>query len=85
MAKGWLSKADVAFFLGFGFDQNNCRRLGLGSNLGQGSSAYYTNFEDILSVEKRARGALRSWAVQDPSHRSVYEAVEKDFNGFDVS
>jgi len=57
-ARDWIGSADVIYILGYGFDENNSRRIGLNPLLrvrdDTARSIMFTNFRDIDVINKRA-------------------------------
>jgi hypothetical protein len=58
-ARQWISDAGVVYILGYGFDRNNNRRIGIEPLLrnnygGAGKSVMFTNFGDINTINKSA-------------------------------
>jgi hypothetical protein len=91
-AQKWIEGAGVIYILGYGFDANNNRRIGLSS--AKGKVVMLTNFGDRNTINKKASmlltGTLGNFStltpVGDPTRsyyeksvRNVYEAFEKDF------
>jgi hypothetical protein len=91
-ARQWIENAGVVYILGYGFDANNNRRIGLSSAIGK--VVMFTNFGDRNTINKRASKLLTSTLdnfssltpIGDPTRsyyeksiRNVYEAFEKDF------
>jgi hypothetical protein len=94
-AQQLIKNADILYFLGFGFDQNNCKRIGVQKLIYRGSSrpemVLYTNMGDSGRVNKDAAKALfgspsltlfdTNWYGNriDKSTRDVYDAFAMDF------
>jgi hypothetical protein len=82
-----VSESQVIYILGFGFDENNSRRIGL-SDLGHPpqKSIMFTNFEDIETVNKRASklffNRYNNFSVQrlwgDPSANYMIEKSNRN-------
>ena len=56
-ARQWIADARVVYILGYGFDQNNNRRIGIdpllrSSSGGAGKSVMFTNFGDINTINR---------------------------------
>jgi len=91
-AQKLISKSEQIYFLGFGFDDENLKRLGfpLGASAPKPRRIAYTNMLDSLSVNKRAAKAfeipallrsavaVRGNVVVERSTRNVYDAIEWD-------
>jgi hypothetical protein len=95
-ARSIISGAKHIYVLGYGFDENNNRRLGLAERLGaraHPAQIYFTNFRDNGRVNKQAsiaflnvpngfqRGTL-AFRNCEKSDRDVYSALESDFEFF---
>jgi hypothetical protein len=90
-AKERTNSAQVLYFLGFGFDENNIRRLGFPLPMnGMTREIYWTNFGDLMTVNKKAGKAfgadLRYKMVVanddmsvEKSTKDVYHAIASDF------
>lgn len=94
-AQNWIDQARIIYILGYGFDPENNRRIGLDPCLRTGTKAVlFTNFNDIPSVTQRASkvccGNLTSFSGRpalgdlkgryfEKSARNVYEAFSMDF------
>jgi hypothetical protein len=103
-AQALIRDAEVVYILGYGFDENNNRRLGLETSLnikgrnGKPIRIMFTNYDDVNSVNKRASyvcfGSLSRFLGEhlhnhtayyaEKSTRKVYEAIEKDFDAFEI-
>jgi hypothetical protein len=59
-ARQWMADAGVVYILGYGFDRNNSRRIGLepclrnDPNKASGKSVMFTNYMDINTINKSA-------------------------------
>jgi hypothetical protein len=98
-----IGSAEHIYILGYGFDENNSERLQLPQQLNyqrtNGKSVFFTNFQTINRVTKRASeiffgrsNAFAKGVLVEPSGnnnhyerslRDVYEALELDFDWFD--
>jgi hypothetical protein len=91
-AREWIESAGVIYILGYGFDVNNNRRIGL--SCAARKVVMLTNFGDRNTINKKASmlltGTLGNFSTLTPigdptrsyyekSVRNVYEAFEKDF------
>jgi hypothetical protein len=59
----WIGDASVAYILGYGFDESNSRRIGLGqlSTTSKTNAAImFTNYDDINTVNKKASKLFRN-------------------------
>ena len=55
LARNWTNKSVVAYILGYGFDANNSRRIGLGQFFkSAGRTVMFTNFGDRNTINKKA-------------------------------
>jgi hypothetical protein len=98
-ARTWIENANVIYILGYGFDANNNRRIGLplAAN-GSNKIVMFTNFGDLNTINKKTSklffGDLVHFSDQVPrgdpkasyfekSIHSVYEALEKDFDALE--
>lgn len=83
-ARQWITDAGTVYILGYGFDPNNSRRVGLNScsspSTYRNKSVLYTNYEDTLTVTKRTGELLSQFGTIECSTRTVYDAIEKDFD-----
>jgi len=94
-ARKWIEKAGVIYILGYAFDYNNNRRIGL-SSAGDGSNkiVMFTNLGDLNKINKKASKLFYhdlvhfsnsaphghpSGSYFEKSVRDVYDAFEKDF------
>ncbi len=98
-AQQWILNAKYIYALGYGFDKNNNKRLGL-EELLKSETFYhslppqklvrYTNFNNVGSVNRRAAAAFGRPNLFAPgsetllSTKSVYDALEQDFDAFDA-
>jgi hypothetical protein len=94
-AQSWMADAEVIYILGFGFDENNNRRIGLDKLKNRkNASILFTNFENRSTINKKASDLFvelddffidratyhqGSYYVEK-SVKSVYEAFELDFD-----
>lgn len=57
-ARKWIDEAAVVYILGYGFDENNNRRIGLTTSLRLGpannKSVMFTNYDNMNTINKRA-------------------------------
>lgn len=99
LAREWIEKASVIYILGYGFDANNNRRIGLPSVRNVANKVVmFTNFGDRNTINKKASklfiGDLvhftNSVPLGQPESRyfeksvsNVYEAFEKDFEALE--
>jgi len=53
-AKDWISKASTKIFLGFGFDEDNCERIGLGRDnaLGKSGGCWLATAYGMMTAER---------------------------------
>jgi hypothetical protein len=95
----WIKNANVIYILGYGFDANNNRRIGLTSvRKAINKIVMFTNFGDLNTINKKASkllfGSLREFtnlkahgqpesSYSEESVRNVYEAFEKDFEALE--
>jgi hypothetical protein len=95
VAKKWIVESDVAYILGYGFDETNSERVGLAhlSSHRAGRRVYFTNFNNANTVNKKIgqlAGSYRSFMEEpivsningvtfEKSTRNVYDALELDF------
>jgi hypothetical protein len=97
-ARQWLAEASVIYIFGFGFDYQNSRRIGLDEGTGGEKAVMFTNFGDLNTINKKASKLffgeshlfLKDVSQGDPkgryfekSIRTVYEALEKDFDALE--
>jgi hypothetical protein len=99
-ARQWINDSDVIYILGYGFDANNNRRIGLDPSLhGSKKTVMFTNLGDINTINKKASklffgnpeyflsqsvfGNPKSGGYFEKSVRTVYEALEKDFDALE--
>jgi hypothetical protein len=58
LARAWIDESTVVYILGYGFDPNNNRRIGLDPSFRWGKetdrSVMFTNFGDINTINKKA-------------------------------
>jgi hypothetical protein len=93
-AQNWIDQARIIYILGYGFDPQNNRRIGLDPCLRTGNKAVlFTNLDDIPTVTQRASkvccGNLAAFSglrlgdlkgrYFEKSTRNVYDAFSKDF------
>jgi hypothetical protein len=65
LARNWINKSVVAYILGYGFDANNSRRIGLEQLLkSAGRTVMFTNFGDRNTINKKASNLF----FNDPSN-----------------
>jgi len=79
-----VSKCDYLYILGFGFDPENIKRIGLNSSTWK-KGCFVTNFGDNKKIKRIALSVLSnkkilSCRVPIISKLSVKEALEKDFS-----
>jgi hypothetical protein len=107
-----IEESEIIYILGYGFDENNSKRLKLDKHLkagiGQRRRIFFTNFEDRNSINKKASRLFsdspenflppkaiyesnrridsarsteseQSTGYYEKSTRSVYDALERDF------
>ena len=95
-ARSLIRDAEVIYFLGFGFDQNDCRRLGLDRYVQRTrpnpEAVLFTNFRDSGRANKDAAkasfGVPLVWIFEmpevpcrfDKSTRDVYDTFVLDFD-----
>ncbi|HEY8007757.1 MAG TPA: hypothetical protein VIE66_13400 [Methylocella sp.] len=103
-AQQWLSDAGVVYILGYGFDENNNRRIGLERALrtseNSNKTVMFTNFGDLKTINKKAsklfygtyekflgpalhQGHPKLGNYFEKSVRTVYEALEQDFDALE--
>ena len=91
-AQSRTGRADVIYFLGFGFDESNLRRIGFPQPaiLSGYKHIYFTNFRDSMTVNRRATKAfgvdMREHSTRsatrihvEKSVRDVDQAIALDF------
>lgn len=90
-AQSAIVQADAIYFLGFGFDELNLQRLGFPLKREKSRAISYTNYNDAMTVNKRAAKAFELPALTqqsissrgnmtvERSVRNVYDAIELDF------
>lgn len=72
VARKKLAEASCVYILGFGFDEQNCSRLGFNRNLKQTTKAkpksvFYTNYGDMNRVNKSAsKQFFNKWDLMGP-------------------
>jgi hypothetical protein len=69
-----IERAKHVYILGYGFDENNSNRLGLGKSLhydGLSKSVHFTNFGDNNRVNKRASNLFYGSMGQFPPERPL--------------
>jgi hypothetical protein len=100
LARNWIKGAKVLYILGYGFDDNNSRRIGLDPGPDHPERAImFTNYGNLNTVNKAASRlftrtpdyftgdtVFRSAhkGYIEKSERKVYEAIEKDFYPLEV-
>lgn len=100
LARSWIEKASVVYILGYGFDADNNRRIGLRAlQNGNNKAVMFTNFKNTNTINKRAARLfcddyvqfLNASAFGHPTHsyfeksdRDVYDAFEKDFEALEI-
>lgn len=97
-AQKWIADAEVVYILGYGFDASNSNRIGLTALEPGPRTVMFTNYGDLDTVNKKASqlfgvtmntfaGATSSGVpfqrYYEKSVRNVYEALAKDFQGFE--
>jgi hypothetical protein len=98
-ARQWIEKAGVIYILGYGFDANNNRRIGLSAaNHKVNKIAMFTNLGDLNTINKKASKLFFDDFVHftnpvphgnptgsyfEKSIRNVYEAFAKDFEALE--
>jgi len=100
----WIDGAGVVYILGYGFDANNNRRIGLDPALrlseNKHKTVMFTNFGDMNTINKKAsklfygtyekflgsalhQGNPKDGDYFEKSVRTVYEALEMDFDALE--
>jgi hypothetical protein len=92
-ARKWIAGASVIYILGYGFDENNNRRIGLTSSVMTSGerSVMFTNFGDVNAVNKRAsRGMLgshenflRETTIGHPNRRYFEKSVRNVYEALE--
>jgi hypothetical protein len=99
-ARRWIEHAKVVYILGYGFDEQNSKRLGLYAlPKGNNKAVMFTNFNNTNTINKRAGRLffedfspfLTSSAAGHPargyfekSEHDVYGAFENDFEALEI-
>jgi hypothetical protein len=82
-ARQWISDASVIYILGYGFDANNNRRIGLDPTIKDASAkvVMFTNFGDASTINKKASklflGDLRHFSNVTPLGQPTSRYFEK--------
>jgi hypothetical protein len=99
-ARQWLDGSQVIYILGFGFDENNSKRIGLDNLRQKARKVMFTNFGDRNTINKKVsnlffdyagafleqtiHGAPHDGNYYEKSTRTVYEALEMDFDALEA-
>ena len=81
-AKNFIQQHKNIYFLGFGFDENNLKLLGLDSlQDGEPKNIFYTNYDESKNIDNRVNNLFRGHTII-PAPSSIEEALSKHFELF---
>jgi hypothetical protein len=94
MAKEWISAAKVVYILGYGFDENNNRRIGIDVSLQESTAGrkciMFTNYTNMNTINKKAsslfrkgtRDFLNGFIFGDPNSFYTEKSIHNVYKAF---